>query len=112
MSIIYYCTFYLNLSCAPLSLADGQKASSFILENLKDPKTAFSGEPNEAPLHRVFNVDIPLWEWYELPEQSYRRRRFAVAMNGFGQMQPPEILVNGTSDIHPQLGFHVVDLIL
>ena len=38
---------------------------------------------------------MPLWEWYELPEQSYRRRRFGVAMHGIGLMQPPEVLTNG-----------------
>ena len=34
-------------------------------------------------------------EWYELPEPSYRRRRFGVAMHGIGLMQPPEVLTNG-----------------
>lgn len=66
-----------------------------MLEYLKDPKTAFSGEPNEAPFHRVFDIDVPLWVWYELPEQNYRRRRFGVAMHGIGQMQPAEVLTNG-----------------
>ena len=40
-------------------------------------------------------MDVLLWEWYELPEQSYRRRRFGVAMHGIGLMQPPEVLTNG-----------------
>ena len=40
-------------------------------------------------------MDVPLWEWYELPEQSYRRRRLGVVMHGIGLMQPPEVLTNG-----------------
>ncbi|KAF8056551.1 S-adenosyl-L-methionine-dependent methyltransferase [Lyophyllum atratum] len=71
---------------------DGAKFSSHLLENLKDPKTAFSDEPIHAPFNRVFNVDTPLWVWYETPEQSYRRRRFAIGMHGIAQMQPPDIL--------------------
>jgi hypothetical protein len=65
------------------------------LENLKDPKTAMSDAPNRAPFNRVFDVDVPLWEWYERPENSYRRRRFAVAMHGIGQMQPQDTLLKG-----------------
>jgi hypothetical protein len=75
-------------------IGDGQKGSAFMLEYLKDPKTAFSHEPTDTPFHRVFDINVPLWEWYELPEQSYRRRRFGVAMHGIGQMQPAEVLTN------------------
>ena len=39
-------------------------------------------------------MDVALWEWYELPEQSYRRRRLGVAMHGIGLMQPSEVLTN------------------
>ena len=85
---------YPNLSPSQ-SIGDGQKGSAFILEYLKDPQTASSDEPTDTPFHRVFDIDVPLWEWYELPEQSYRRRRFGVAMHGIGLMQPPEVLTNG-----------------
>ncbi|KAF5380106.1 hypothetical protein D9615_006249 [Tricholomella constricta] len=73
-------------------IGDGAKFSSQLLENLKDPKTARSDEPIHAPFNRAFNVDTPLWEWFETPEQSYRRRRFAIGMHGIAQMQPPDIL--------------------
>ncbi|KAG6915443.1 hypothetical protein DXG01_011473 [Tephrocybe rancida] len=73
-------------------IGDGAKFSSQLLENIKDPKTGRSDEPIHAPFNRVFNVDLPLWLWYEVEEQSYRRRRFAVAMHGIAQMQPPDIL--------------------
>ena len=82
-------------SFPPQSIGDGQRGSAFILEYLKDPQTAFSDEPTDTPFHRVFDIDVPLWEWYELPEQSYRCRRFGVAMHGIGLMQPPEVLTNG-----------------
>ena len=80
-------SFYSNSSPSQ-SIGDGQKGSAFILEYLKDPQTAFSDEPTDTLFHCVFDIDVPLWEWYELPEQSYRRRRFGVAMHGIGLMQP------------------------
>ena len=87
-------SFYSNSSPSQ-SIGDGQKGSAFILEYLKDPQTAFSDEPTDTLFHCVFDIDVPLWEWYELPEQSYRGRRFGVAMHGIGLMQPPEVLTNG-----------------
>lgn len=83
------------VALAEHSLGDAHKLSAFVLENLKDPKTAMSDEPNCAPFNRVFDVHVPLWEWYERPENSYRRRRFAVAMHGIGLMQPPDTLLKG-----------------
>ena len=80
-------SFYSNSSPSQ-SIGDGQKGSAFILEYLKDPQTAFSDEPTDTLFHCVFDIDVPLWEWYELPEQSYRGRRFGVAMHGIGLMQP------------------------
>ncbi|GLB45270.1 putative S-adenosyl-L-methionine-dependent methyltransferase [Lyophyllum shimeji] len=72
-------------------IGDGGKCSAYLLENLKDPITGRSEEPVHAPANRVHNVNTPLWVWYETPEQSDRRRRFAVAMKGAGAMQPPDI---------------------
>ena len=77
------------------SISNGQRGSTFILEYFKDPQTAFSDEPTNTLFHRIFNIDVPLWEWYELPEQSYQHRRFSVAMHGIRLMQPPKVLTNG-----------------
>ncbi|KAG6895118.1 hypothetical protein C0992_003090 [Termitomyces sp. T32_za158] len=74
------------------SVSDGAKLSSQVLETIKDPVTGPSHEPNHAPFNRAFGVDDPLWVWYESQEQQYRRRRFAIAMHGIAQMQPPDLL--------------------
>lgn len=77
------------------SIGDGQKASAYLMDNLRDPETAYSSEPNKAPFHRALGIDVPLWVWYKRPEQSYHRRRFGVAMHGLAKLQPPDILTNG-----------------
>ncbi|KAG6878243.1 hypothetical protein C0992_008375, partial [Termitomyces sp. T32_za158] len=74
------------------SIGDGAKFSSQLLENMKDPITGPSNEPNHAPFNRAFGVDVPLWLWYETKEQKYRRRRFAISMRGIAQMQLPDLL--------------------
>lgn len=70
-----------------------------MLENLKDPKTTRSDEPEAAVFYTSFpDVDVPIWDWYEQPDQSYRRRRFAVAMHGLGALQPPDLILKGKSN--------------
>ncbi|KAG6885986.1 hypothetical protein C0992_004743 [Termitomyces sp. T32_za158] len=76
---------------------DAAKSSSHLLENMKDPITGRSGEPNHAPFNRVFNVNVPLWHWYETKEQVYRRRRFALATRGVTQIHDSELLDDGPS---------------
>ncbi|KAG6878930.1 hypothetical protein C0992_006574 [Termitomyces sp. T32_za158] len=73
-------------------VGDCAKLSSQLLENLKDPITGRSNEPNHAPFNRVFNVDTPLWLWYETKEQVYRRRRFAIAMRGVTHIHDSDLL--------------------
>ncbi|KAG6898572.1 hypothetical protein C0993_005961 [Termitomyces sp. T159_Od127] len=73
-------------------IGDGAKYSSQLLENIKDPITGRSSEPNHAAFNRACGVDIPLWLWYETQEQKYRRRRFAISMHGIAQMQPSDLL--------------------
>lgn len=49
---------------------------------MKDPKLAHSQEPNETPFNAAFKTDLRWFDWYELPENEYRRRRFATALAG------------------------------
>ena len=56
------------------------KASAFIPEALSHPKFGTSQEPNETALNLAFNTDLPVFPWYELPENAQRLRRFGIAM--------------------------------
>ncbi|KAG6900056.1 hypothetical protein C0993_003542 [Termitomyces sp. T159_Od127] len=71
---------------------DGAKNSAHLLETMKDPIMGRSNEPHQTCFNRAIGVDIPVWSWYEEKEQNYRRRRFAIAMHGIAQMQPPDLL--------------------
>ncbi|KAJ7592015.1 O-methyltransferase [Mycena floridula] len=71
---------------------DLAKASNFLTENMTDPNTAFSDKPTHAPFQRAVKQEITMFDWYELPEQSYRRRRFGTAMAGIASLRGDEIL--------------------
>ncbi|KAL0956883.1 hypothetical protein HGRIS_002991 [Hohenbuehelia grisea] len=73
--------------------SDPHKSSAYLYEVLKDPATAHSDDPCHTPMHRAFNITIPRFKWYELPEQAYRRRRFAIAMQGIGAIQSSDVLL-------------------
>ncbi|KAL0961428.1 hypothetical protein HGRIS_006374 [Hohenbuehelia grisea] len=73
--------------------SDAHKASAYLNETLTNPVSACSPEPVHSPFHRAFEIDLPVWKWYEHPEQAYRRRRFALGMQGLGAVQPPDTIL-------------------
>lgn len=74
----------------PISLDEGHKASAFAWEAMKDPATAFSGEVDETPFNYAYKEKLPLWTWYEKAENSYRLRRFGLAMRGASMIKPSD----------------------
>ena len=62
---------------------------------MADPKLRLSEEPTEAPLNYAFKTNMTAFEWFDQPEQQYRRRRFGVAMQGIANMFPQEAILNG-----------------
>lgn len=87
--------FFVYLVCS--SLADAFDSSTQLLENLRDPATANSDEPNCAPFNRAFKVDVPLWMWYDQPGLTYRRKRFSIGMHGATEVQPLHGILYGAS---------------
>ncbi|KAF7352549.1 S-adenosyl-L-methionine-dependent methyltransferase [Mycena venus] len=88
---------------------DFAKASTVLVENMIDPKTAFSDSPVHAPIQRAFKHNLTLYEWYELPENAYRRCRFGIGMMGVAAMRGNEILSEFDWTVFPK-GLVVVDV--
>ncbi|KAF9458914.1 S-adenosyl-L-methionine-dependent methyltransferase [Collybia nuda] len=76
-----------------LYTSDGHKGSSYLLENMKDPKTSHATEANQGPMQRGLGTEMSYWEWYSQPERLYERRRFGVAMKGVASMEPPGFIL-------------------
>jgi hypothetical protein len=75
------------------SLDEASKSSTMLLENMTDPKTAFSDNPILSPHQRVFNHNLATYDWYELPEQAYRLRRFSTGQTGIAALADDSILL-------------------
>lgn len=67
------------------------KAAAYLFETLVDPETAFSGDARKCALSKVWSPGNSLWEFYDLPGNDFRRKRFGVAMVGFSQTDPAEL---------------------
>lgn len=74
---------------------EGAKSASYLSETLLDPETAFSGEPTKCSLHRAFQMDKTIFDWFEDPAQKHRLYRFGVAMEGSAKFEPPDLALNG-----------------
>ena len=46
---------------------------------------------------KAFSTNLFPFEWFELPENEYRRRRFGVVMDALTKLQPPDALLKGGS---------------
>jgi hypothetical protein len=63
---------------------------------LFDPKLGKSQEPTETAWNLAFKTDLNVWEWYELPGNEDRLRRFGMAMAVAKKAQPPTAILEGT----------------
>lgn len=77
------------------SLDEAFKASAYAWETLSDQATKRSGKPDKSPFARAFNTEATLWQFYERPEESFRRRRFGVGMQGIQALQPADAILSG-----------------
>ncbi|KIK61141.1 hypothetical protein GYMLUDRAFT_85119 [Collybiopsis luxurians FD-317 M1] len=75
-------------------LDESFKASAYSWEALSNPGTAFSQDPTQSPFCIAHNTSDTKWEYYDRPDQSYRRNRFAVGMRGVQALQPPNAILD------------------
>ncbi|KAG6844085.1 hypothetical protein H0H87_009911 [Tephrocybe sp. NHM501043] len=76
-----------------LMIADNQKSSSYLMENIKDPKTSHSSEPRHSCLQRALGFNTSFWDFHSRPENAYRLRRFDIAMKGATVLDLPDLLL-------------------
>jgi len=91
------------------TLDEPAKAATVLFENMTNTKTAFSDNPTQAPHQRAFNHDLTIYDWYELPENAYRRGRFGIGMTGIGALRGESVLNEFDWNAFPK-GSVVVDV--
>lgn len=70
------------------------KSTAYLWETLSDPVSAHSDEVTQTAFNKAFNEELPVWAWYEKPDQSGRLRRFGSAMRGVEALQPPDAILS------------------
>lgn len=71
------------------------KVSSYMTENLIDPKTAFSHEPTDTAFNLAFDTPESYFTWLGKPENAYRRARFDAGMPAIGNMEGKDSILRG-----------------
>ena len=74
---------------------DHTKAAAYIVENLLDPATAMSEEPNEAALQRGFGTTLSYFEWMDQPEHAAYRKKFGIAMGATTNYSEDALITKG-----------------
>ncbi|SJL09409.1 uncharacterized protein ARMOST_12787 [Armillaria ostoyae] len=59
---------------------DTLKFTSYLAETMQDPSFAYSEDHVKAPFNYAVKTDLPFWQWLDLPENEYERRKFGLAM--------------------------------
>lgn len=77
------------------SLDEGFKSSSYLTETLLDPELGHANETNRTAFNKALDTEEDFWSWLEGPDNGLRLARFGAAMNGLGNMTPPEHILEG-----------------
>lgn len=64
-------------------------------ETLRDPETADSFDVTKAPLCKAFDTDLPMWKWFEEPENKLRLKTFSQGMKGSADLVPQHSFLSG-----------------
>jgi len=62
---------------------------------MTDPTSVDSGEVTKTAFNRAFDEELPIWAWFEKPDQNLRLRRFGSAMQGVAALQPADAILSG-----------------
>ena len=75
------------LSHTTSCLADADRSGGLLLrcagslvDNVMDPATSFSEEPNESAFSRAHGTELSCFDWLDLPGQELELKRFGIAM--------------------------------
>ncbi|PPQ95286.1 hypothetical protein CVT26_014860 [Gymnopilus dilepis] len=72
------------------ALDEAFKASAYAWENLADPATTKSGDPDASPFARAMGRKETMWQYFERPENAFKKKRFNIGMQGIRALEPPD----------------------
>ncbi|EMD37634.1 hypothetical protein CERSUDRAFT_114284 [Gelatoporia subvermispora B] len=78
-----------------LFAGDSLRVAAHASDQIVDPKTTHSQEVRETAFNRAFNTQETFWEFYSRPENTYRLKRFNIAMKGSTAYGDPTEVLRG-----------------
>lgn len=66
-------------------------------EVLTDPATADSFEVTKTPFNKALQTPLPLFAWFNQPENNHALKTFGIAMRGSASLVPKEGLLRSES---------------
>ncbi|GJJ06647.1 hypothetical protein Clacol_000841 [Clathrus columnatus] len=75
-------------------LDEASTASAHMWEVFSDPTTVKSNEPSQSAFTKFVGRGKTLWEYYDDPEQDFRRHRFNIGMHGIQKLHPENIILS------------------
>lgn len=91
-------------------LTDGLRSAAYLVDNLRDPHTSASMEPQHAALQRAYKLDVRFSEWMQQPDQEYRRRRLTSALDGVASVESKDYILKAYNWSSVPHGGKVVDV--
>ncbi|KAJ7106857.1 S-adenosyl-L-methionine-dependent methyltransferase [Mycena crocata] len=96
-----YATFMLDL---------GSKSTCYLWETVSDPAVASSYKVVDSSFHRMLGIDVPVWKFWEQPEQKQIRRLFGIGLKGSGATYPEGVILEAFPWAELPNGAVVVDV--
>ncbi|KZV60684.1 S-adenosyl-L-methionine-dependent methyltransferase [Peniophora sp. CONT] len=74
---------------------EAMKAVSYLTEAILDPVSGHANDIHDLGFNRALSTPKTMWEFYDIPSQDFRLRRFGTAMEGTKNMAPPLAIFEG-----------------
>lgn len=74
------------------------KSSAYMPETLSDPESSNSFSVTKTAFNRALKTELPLFEWFEQPENKLPLKAFSIGMAGTSKLVPQDTLPQSMSD--------------
>ncbi|KAI5123841.1 hypothetical protein M0805_009133 [Coniferiporia weirii] len=71
------------------------KSSAYLTDSLMDPEYVDSFEVDKTAFNVAFGTDLPIWAWFEKPENKHHLQIFSLAMEGGTKLIPQDAVLKG-----------------
>ena len=72
------------------------KSGAYLRENLVDPVSSHSPDPEHTSFQKAYRFEGTRWEFLEHPQNQFKLRRYGAAMASNSKLQPPDAILKCT----------------